>query len=333
MYEGGNTNDLHVLAKKMACIKKGHNIDANLFEVDVFCRRWRCLKYQFCRCGQYPNMHDLFLGVELIFLISLALRQISCFRCRIDEQDFIAHRICIVIFLYAEDTEFTFREFLLSRRASSWIAKHMTHVRTVGIQSGKSFASMWPFLFYLTRQNQKIFFEIEKLKYHVSHDQRVLEIQGLQVWLIAKHSCWISRHEMYLFNWPWIDANFMLPLQNLRAMFYCSQALHCNFPRRWRHRIHDGRVSFTTTCKFLNCKHSWRVLALWEFSKNQHLPYVYFEYAFSIEIFSCRVYMPTFILYIIINVQCGGSSLLVLSLATRQRPSVLLRNDCAATLD
>ncbi len=25
-------------------------------------------------------------------------------------------------------------------------------------------------------------------------------------------------------------------------------------PRRWRHRIHDGRVSCTTTCKFLNCK-------------------------------------------------------------------------------
>ncbi len=45
------------------------------------------------------------------------------------------------------------------------------------------------------------------------------------------------------------------------------------------------------------------------------------------------LYIPKFILFIIINIQCGESSLLVLSLATRQRPSVLLRNDCAATLD
>ncbi len=78
-----------------------------------------CSKYKGFRCGQYPHMHDLLLGVKLIFSISLALRQISCFRCRIYEQNFIARRVCIVIFPDDDDTKFTMGEFLLPRRESS----------------------------------------------------------------------------------------------------------------------------------------------------------------------------------------------------------------------
>ncbi len=54
-----------------------------------------------------------------IFSIGLEWRLVLCFRCRFYEEYFIAHMLCIVIFPFVGDTEFTLGEFLLLRRVST----------------------------------------------------------------------------------------------------------------------------------------------------------------------------------------------------------------------
>ncbi len=97
-----------------------------------------------------PNMHVLLPRIKFIFLIGLASRQFYCFRCRMYEQYLIAHRLCIVIFPFVGDTEFTLGEFLIPRRVSSSIAKRITRVSIVEIDKETTLAIARPFDFFNT---------------------------------------------------------------------------------------------------------------------------------------------------------------------------------------
>ncbi len=60
----------------------------------------------------------------------------------------------------------------------------------------------------------------------------VLEIQDLHVWPFGKQAFIISRQKIHIFNWSFIKADFMIVLQNQRAIFHHSNTLHYNFSGR-----------------------------------------------------------------------------------------------------
>ncbi len=92
-------------------------LKTNLYKNDMFPITNGCSKDKTYRCSPFKNMHGKLIGMNWIFSNGLASRQISCFRCRIDEQYFTTHMFCVAVFPYVDDTEFTLRElFLLPRR-------------------------------------------------------------------------------------------------------------------------------------------------------------------------------------------------------------------------